>query len=103
MVLMPGQSGTASEGLLAIGIRTFVGPLARMNPAVPGQRAAITEGLAASFASVGLLASMHARVNGQCRPLNELFATPRVVANMGPNATVDTLCLRVSNQEQGMA
>jgi len=102
MVLVPGQSGTPSERLLAIGIRALVGSLAGMNSAVPGQGAAVTEGLATSLTPVRLLASMYARVNGQGGPLDELLATPRIVANMGPNATVDPLCLRVNDGEQGM-
>lgn len=45
MVLVARQSGSASESLLAIGIRTLVGPFARVDAAVSRKRTAITEGL----------------------------------------------------------
>lgn len=41
---------------------------------------------------MGLLASVDTRVYGQSRTLNELLATSWVVAHVGTDATVDTLC-----------
>jgi hypothetical protein len=40
-----GKGGSTGECLLAIGVRTLVGTLSRVCPAVTGKRAAVTEGL----------------------------------------------------------
>lgn len=45
VILVACQRRTAREGLLAVGIRAFVGPLARVNAAVPGQRRRVAKGL----------------------------------------------------------
>ena len=45
LILVPGQGGAASEGLLAVGIRASIGSLAGVNAAMASKRAAITEGL----------------------------------------------------------
>ena len=42
---MTGESSSASECLLAIGVRALVGALSRVCSAVTSQRAAVTEGL----------------------------------------------------------
>ena len=42
---MTGESSSASECLLAIGVRALVRALSRVRPAVTSQGAAITEGL----------------------------------------------------------
>lgn len=41
---------------------------------------------------MGLLARVHSLVNGQGRSLDELLVALGIVADMGPNACVDTLC-----------
>lgn len=51
--------------------------------------------LATPLAPVRLLASMHTRMDRQSRPLDELFPTARVVANMWPDAAMNALCFRV--------
>lgn len=48
--------------------------------------------LSTSLAHVGLLASVHARVDCQRRALDELLAATCVIAHVWPNTTVDTLC-----------
>lgn len=45
MVLMPGESGSASEGLLAIGIGALVGAFARVDATMSGKGTAIAEWL----------------------------------------------------------
>ena len=45
LILVPGQGGAASEGLLAVGIRASVGPLAGMDAAMASEGAAVAEGL----------------------------------------------------------
>lgn len=42
---MTGKSGSASEGLLAIGVRALVRALSRMSPAVTSKGAAVAERL----------------------------------------------------------
>jgi hypothetical protein len=101
VILMPRQGRPASERLLAVGIWALVGSLARVNPAVAGKGATITEGLyshisrsplqgsnlatvphlSASLALMGLLASMYSLVNSQGGTLNELLSAG--FANVG--------------------
>lgn len=45
MVLVSSESSAAGEGFLAVGVRTFVWPLARMDPTMPGQRRGIAKRL----------------------------------------------------------
>lgn len=60
--------------------------------------------LAASFAHVWLLTGVHTRMHSQGGTLNELLTTARVVAHVGADATVNTLCVRVSeNSANGNA
>lgn len=46
--------------------------------------------LSASFAHVGLLASMHARVDGERGSLNKLLTTTRMLADMRPHAAMNS-------------
>ena len=52
--------------------------------------------LSTTLAHVWLLASVNTLVDGQSRPLDELFATVWIIAYMGTDAAVDTLCGIVS-------
>lgn len=45
LVLMPSQSSTASERLLAIGIRAFIGAISGMGTTMTSQRTAVTKSL----------------------------------------------------------
>ena len=47
MILVPSESRSTCERLLAIRIGTFVGSIARMGPSVAGKRTAVTEPLIA--------------------------------------------------------
>lgn len=107
---MAGEGGSAGEGLLAVGVRALVRALSGMCPAMPGERAAVAEGLGcmsaikmsksignrtylcASLAVVRLLSSVHSLVHCQGRPLDELLAAVGPVANMGTDTAVDALC-----------
>ena len=53
--------------------------------------------LATSFTHMRLLAGVHARVNCQCRALNEHLRAARMIADMWPHPTVNTLYIIVSN------
>lgn len=86
---MAGEGGSTGEGLLAIGVRTLVGALSRVCPAVAGKRAAVAEGLGAGLTMVRLLACVDSLMHSQGRSLNELLATARPVADMRSNTTVD--------------
>lgn len=45
VILVTSEGCSASEGLLAISVRALVWPLARMDTAVPGQRAGVAKWL----------------------------------------------------------
>lgn len=93
------EGRAAREGLLAIRIRALVWPFAGVDPPMASKRAGVAEGLercqrtsiqavsslvylATSFTHVRLLASMHACVHGQRRPLDELLVAIREVADV---------------------
>jgi len=61
-----------------------------VNATVASQRAAVAKWLAASFTLVRLLPGVHALVDGERGPLNELLAAAREVADVGSHAAVDT-------------
>jgi hypothetical protein len=89
VVLVTGKGGSTGECLLAIGVRTLVGTLSRVCPAVTGKRAAVTEGLGTSFAMVRLLACVDSLMHSQGRSLNKLLATRGPVTDVGSNTTVN--------------
>lgn len=49
MILVSSQSGTARKGLLAVGVRAFVGSLSGVDAAMSGQRGRIAEWLNSMF------------------------------------------------------
>ncbi len=57
VVLMSRESGTSGKGLLAVGKGALVRSLARVDPTMPGQRAAITEGLYYAVSGLALAIS----------------------------------------------
>lgn len=88
---MPRQSRAPREGLLTVRIRAFVRPFTRVNSTMASQRAAVTERLATPFADVRLFTSMDALVDGQRGSLNKLLVAAWIIADMGSDATVDSL------------
>lgn len=62
-----------------------------MRSSMPSQRAAVTEGLGASLTVMRLLAGVDSLVNSQGRSLDELLVALGVVADMRPDACVDSL------------
>lgn len=107
---MSGKSCSPRECLLTVRKWALVRPLAGMDPPMSRQRARVTKGLrryvsqlfqrgpivcvsylAAAFAKVRLLTSVHSLVNREGRPLDKLLPAFREVANMRTDTAMDSL------------
>lgn len=91
VVLVACQRRAAREGLLTVGIRAFVGSLARVNAAMPGQRRRVAKGLATSLTHMRLLSGVYTGMYCQSRALDKLLSTPWPLASMGSNSGMNTL------------
>lgn len=87
VALVTRQCRLSRECLLAVGKWADVGTLAGMCSSMSGKRAAVAKLFAAGLALVRLLTSMNTLVNGQSRPLDELF--PADIARMRPVSRMD--------------
>ena len=110
VILMASKGRPTRESLLAVGKRTLVGSFARMNPSVSGERARVTKRLdnrkelvkmnlaihcglylRAVFAHVRFFASVDSSMHCQCRPLDELLVTARVITDVRSHPGMYTL------------
>jgi len=86
---MSRQSGAASESLLTIGVRAFVGTLARVDSTMACQGTAVAKWLAAAFTHVRFLSRVNSLMNSEGRTLDELLATVGEVADVRANTAMN--------------
>ena len=110
MILMASKGRPTRKSLLAVGKWTLVRSFAGMNPSVSGKRARVTERLdkrkelartdlgahydlylRAVFAHMRFFASVNSSMYRQCRPLDELLVTTRIIADVRSHPSVYTL------------
>lgn len=91
----------SSKRLLAVRVRALVGAAAGMSAAVASQRAAVSELLCASLASMRLLARVNTLVNRKGRSLDELLIATGKIARMGSDSRMNAFCTRKCQQLNG--